>query len=361
MNINFKKRVSEIPYHKFITGSNFANLSDIVYAEAVNKASFDKLDKNNIETYVKVEDDIFIYSIKNFTIKENQIIFCKTDYLLDLFAKLNNVKLSNLKLITHQAATPIIDKKLYKMKPKCISEWYSINIGYINDKLIPIPLGLGNYFSDVGLQPTDFTNNLISKESSRINKIFCSFDTETNPIRKKYMDFAEVNPLIFYTSEERLDKYKFFENLNKYNYSLCPAGVGMDTHRFWESLYSGCVPVAKKNYIYDKYFFENYISFTDIKELNDFNGKKASLNDELLNKLNLDFWEKLINLKKVDSEEVHTVDIKEINYKKDKLVLKKKYTRFKILNSKFSLKIKFLDLFKTFFGFNEKLYIKYWH
>ena len=49
----------------------------------------------------------------------------------------------------------------------------------------------------------------------------------------------------------------------------------MDTHRFWESLYSGCVPVAKKNYIYDKYFFENYISFTDIKELNDFNGKKA--------------------------------------------------------------------------------------
>ena len=135
----------------------------------------------------------------------------------------------------------------------------------------------------------------------------------------------------------------------------------MDTHRFWESLYSGCVPVAKKNYIYDKYFFENYISFTDIKELNDFNGKKASLNDELLNKLNLDFWEKLINLKKVDSEEVHTVDIKEINYKKDKLVLKKKYIRFKILNSKFSLKIKFLDLFKTFFGFNEKLYIKYWH
>ena len=73
----------------------------------------------------------------------------------------------------------------------------------------------------------------------------------------------------------------------------------MDTHRFWESLYSGCVPVAKKNYIYDKYFFENYISFTDIKELSDFNGKKASLNDELLNKLNLDFWEKLINLKRL--------------------------------------------------------------
>ena len=94
--------------------------------------------------------------------------------------------------------------------------------------------------------------------------------------------------------------------------------------------------------------------------MSDFNGKKF-LNDELLNKLNLNFFEKLINLKKVDSEEVHTVDIKEINYKKDKLVLKKKYTRFKILNSKFSLKIKFLDLFKTFFGFNEKLYIKYWH
>ena len=75
MNINFKKRVSEIPYHKFITGSNFANLSDIVYAEAVNKASFDKLDKNNIETYVKVEDDIFIYISKFYYQRKSNNIF----------------------------------------------------------------------------------------------------------------------------------------------------------------------------------------------------------------------------------------------------------------------------------------------
>ena len=153
MNLNFATKVSEIPLNKFITGSNFAHLSDIVYSEAVSKEFFEKLDKNNIEAYQELDNDIYIYSIKRFSIKENQIIFCKTDYLLDLFAKLENVKLSNIKLITHQAATPIIDKKLFKMKPNCISEWYAINVGYVNDKLIPIPLGLGNYFSDVGIQP----------------------------------------------------------------------------------------------------------------------------------------------------------------------------------------------------------------
>ena len=39
----------------------------------------------------------------------------------------------------------------------------------------------------------------------------------------------------------------------------------MDTHRFWESLYSD-VSVAKK-IIYMILFFENYISFTDIKRV----------------------------------------------------------------------------------------------
>ena len=49
---------------------------------------------------------------------------------------------------------------------------------------------------------------------------------------------------------ERADKLKFHDyikKLNDYKFVLCPRGKGTDTHRFWEILLVGSVPIVEKN------------------------------------------------------------------------------------------------------------------
>ena len=63
-------------------------------------------------------------------IKENDIIFCNSKFIKDLFHLLNKVNnLKNIKIITHQTDL-LVDEAVFKNKPKSVSEWYSINVGF---------------------------------------------------------------------------------------------------------------------------------------------------------------------------------------------------------------------------------------
>lgn len=361
MSFNFFEHISNLSCEKFITGSNFAKNSDIVYSEATNYKGFKSLQTNNIESYSKVDNDIYIYSIKNFEIEENQIIFCKTDYLLDLFSKLKKVKLKNVKLITHQAATPKIDEKLFKLKPKCISLWYAINVEFENDKLVPIPLGLNSFYSKSGLKPENYKNSGVNKLQSKKNKIYTSFNLTTNKKRKYYLDFAKKNKIIFNIESNRVNEMIYFNKLKEHKYIFCPPGVGEDTHRFWEAIYAGSIPIAEKNYIYDKYFRNYYISFEKIENINLSSLKEKNFNQELLNMLNIDFWFSKLKSVKINSNECESVNLSNSDFQKRRNKLRKKYVRYKIYNSKVSYKNKIYDYFDTYFNFNEKLFFKYWH
>jgi hypothetical protein len=44
---------------------------------------------------------------------------------------------------------------------------------------------------------------------------------------------------------ERFELY--VDNLRRYAFCLCPRGNGIDTHRMWEALYLGCIPIVKKH------------------------------------------------------------------------------------------------------------------
>lgn len=48
----------------------------------------------------------------------------------------------------------------------------------------------------------------------------------------------------------------FYDELKTYKYCVSPRGVGMDTHRFWESLMFNVVPIVIKDTI--SHFYENF-------------------------------------------------------------------------------------------------------
>jgi len=131
---------------QILNSYNFARNSDIVFSEILTHDQFNKL---NIEDYTIINKNsrFVFYKLNKFHLKENDVIFCNTDMVKSLFVLLKDVKnLKNIKLITNQTDT-LIDKSLFNLKPNCIKDWYSVNVGFKSENLIPIPLGLSNNYS----------------------------------------------------------------------------------------------------------------------------------------------------------------------------------------------------------------------
>ena len=66
---------------------------------------------------------------------------------------------------------------------------------------------------------------------------------------------------------------KYHDSLKNYRFVLCPWGNGIDTHRIWETLYSGNIPVTKQHHTFSTsqelpiIFVDSYEEITEKKLL----------------------------------------------------------------------------------------------
>jgi len=285
---------------EFISSYKFSKIADVVYSGIFLEEQIRDLNLKNFKVLQKNQDYLEIKT-KEFELKENFIIFSRIDDLEGLFYLLKNVNLENIKLISHQSDKSITEK-LYKSKPKCISSWFSVNIDIIKDDLISIPIGLANNHPK-NLSPNDFTtikntNNLFFSNYKEKEIIYVNFQKSTNyKEREKIYNFFSKFEWAKVQNPNQ-DKKIYLKNLNEIFFTLTPFGNGFDTHRFWEALYSGSVPVLKyhKSYEYAKdlpvLFIDEYSNITEDYLLNEIPTLvNKSYNFE---KLYFDYWEKSI-------------------------------------------------------------------
>ena len=304
-----------------INGNNFAKYSNLVFSEDLSTKEFNEAysfdDNIKILKEVKNERASSVWYVKkDFTLKENDVIFCHTEVVELLFESLKSINnLHNLKLITHQSDRTIT-KKLFTKKPSCISHWYSVNVAYENPQLTPIPLGI-NDFTFFDYMNEEILKNYFYKEKTsgeKIEKLYVNFNFNTNR-RERSNLFEFFNKKTWAVVEyPHKDPKKYYENIQKYKFVLCPWGNGYDTYRFWESLYLGSIPITKNHKAYKNFedlpavFINNYKTI-DIQSLD----KKKNLVEE---KLNIKYWLNLINLNKVDSIEEIKVSHKDYEFDK---------------------------------------------
>ena len=149
--------------HNLITSYNFARGCNKVFVEAVTHDQYEIV-KTNSSKIVSKNKEMIIYKNTNIEIYENDSIFCHSSFIKELFFHLKKIKnLNNLKLVTSQSDVQI-NKQLYSIKPNCISEWYSINVNYNAENLIPIPLGIANNYSPKNIRFLDLRNNKSKEE-----------------------------------------------------------------------------------------------------------------------------------------------------------------------------------------------------
>tara|TARA_Y100000816_G_scaffold258348_1_gene213124 strand:+ start:4393 stop:5427 length:1035 start_codon:yes stop_codon:yes gene_type:complete len=290
-----------------ITSYNFARGCNKVFVEAVTHDQYEMV-KTNSSKIVGQNKEMIIYKNTNIEIHENDSIFCHSSFIKELFFHLKKIKnLNNLKLITSQSDVQI-NKQLYRIKPDCISEWYSINVNYKAKNLIPIPLGLANNYSPKNIRFLDLRNNK-SREKKKINRIYCNFNPNTNDKERQDIFHISKKDKIFSFDQPSLSISEYINRIDEHKYVLAPWGNGFDTHRVWEALYLGSIPIIKRHITY-QYLDENSILFIDEYEdinkptIENFEKRYSELNKEILN---IQFWIMKIHKNKVISNEKSTL------------------------------------------------------
>lgn len=175
-------------------------------------------------------------------IREAKVIFCpshKLQTFLDEFGSEINAKVLLAGNSDHEFHTLPVDI------PRSVRHLFLQN-SFISDFSLvsTLPIGIENIRWGVNGHP-----NLMKKKkswSNRQNKVLVGPFGLTHPDRVTLPKVFEGNEDIFLV-KERMSPKSYSLLMNDFRYVAAVRGNGVDTHRFWESLYRGAIPIVGSN------------------------------------------------------------------------------------------------------------------
>jgi len=193
------------------------------------------------------------YKNKNIPLKNNLKIFCYTwilenwlSMLIDIFSKIDQP----FELYFHNSDGNFLPSHYTILKElSCIKKIYAQNntVLTVFDEINPVlqvvtlPIGQANsqWIHGNSQILLESINNPVQKE----NHIYLNFSiTHPSRIACKRSLMGKGIPWI----EDK--KYPdYIKTLATYKFCICVEGNGLDTHRFWECLYLGVLPICIKN------------------------------------------------------------------------------------------------------------------
>eukprot|EP00039_Didymoeca_costata_P000416 m.45483 g.45483 ORF g.45483 m.45483 type:complete len:438 (+) comp10249_c0_seq2:301-1614(+) len=141
-----------------------------------------------------------------------------------------------------------------------VKGWYAQNVVMRHPKLFPIPIGLGLHNGFPGSPHTVDTiqrMNQIRKEAPEflLRKKTILFDKGTlgSPGSRRYQHRDALHNAIskcesngLFERMPRGDPVSTWGHYSSHQFALAPTGMGWDTHRLWELLFFGTVPILKR-------------------------------------------------------------------------------------------------------------------
>ena len=180
-------------------------------------------------------------------IKENDILFVKTDYLYDeTFQRAFLPRIKNkFTLVTGISSYNVQGKETDILNNENVKHWFCTNPPDVNNKkIVPLPIGFEEKERAGGNQGV-LNNAMLTapKWSNKSDKLYLPYhDVGTNPRRDAQIKLLSSLPYVE-VETERLEFAQYLNKMSKYKYILCLSGAGDDTHRNYEALLVGSTPV----------------------------------------------------------------------------------------------------------------------
>lgn len=201
------------------------------------------------------------HALPHTTNKQNTILFIGNlnspivliSYLNEALSYINNIDNKELKytLILSITDETIRPDKIINI-PDSIKNIYIANINYDHDKIKFMPLGIEHRNKEY----RHMMNNDITKQRNIL--CYCNFSLDTHKDRKTVYSLIRDKNFILRENMGNWATYsisreQFFDRLNNSKFVLCPRGAGIDTHRFYETLYCGAIPIVVKEHFHSIY------------------------------------------------------------------------------------------------------------
>ncbi len=329
-----KNSSNKIQLENYFRSYDLAKLSDFIFSETISIDEFNKINKNFYEIYRNKELVTYINPIVS--LSDGDIVFSKTEYVNSLFKLLYGSPLKNLTLITHQSDIEI-KNRLYSKKPKAISRWFSVNVSIEKDDLYSIPIGFANEHYNKNINPDVYgIKNQLTKKSDHI---YINFNPNTNYLERAKILKSFIDNKDFVIASNNSEMAEYRDDLEKYKYVLCPPGNGIQTHRLWEAMYFGSIPVVKDSILYKSFKKLNIIFVDDFKNIK-IEELSKNINNQAINykKFFKDYYEVIFTKENNQQVNKHILELslKALNNIKRKYLLVSKFNKFyKPIRSKF--------------------------
>lgn len=232
-----------------------------------------------------------------------EVVFCKIDEVMRFFERVRLTR-RRVVLVTGQGDFPC-DGWRQSFLPKNVDRWFATNVTQQHPRITALPLGLGSPSSS-----TTLTAKAISEgrweARPRDKWLYVNFRPYTNPaLRGPVFEFFQ-NRLEDWVSFEppgvRGDNERFLDQILRHRFILCPPGNGVDTHRMWEALVAGAIPVVLRSQAMEPFrdlpilFVEDYREVT--RDLLERAWAEIRVPDETPELMYEDYWRKRIQAAK---------------------------------------------------------------
>lgn len=230
----------------FVTGNDFLLLADYVLDDHIN----------NLKPISKI--------------KNGDVIFLKTEFARKFFKFYFNQIDKKLILITHNSDMEVSMNFRKFLDDTRIIVWFAQNPGFFHPKLVPIPIGFEN--SAWHPENLDYIRSLnltkLPEWHERKILLYVNFDYRTNAdARKSLMLMFQKYPKEVLVVKKRIDYKSYLDNIANSKFVLCPRGNGLDTHRFYETVLMGSIPVVENSTLFPLYRNSTVLVLDDLKYL----------------------------------------------------------------------------------------------
>lgn len=229
-----RPRPAEFQCYDFVHGDRFLKMADIVLRKKERSDYYEVKDWTNKKI-------LFFEDIPS-SWDNPKLIFMNTE---DVKEFLNHIeKLQNpFVLLSHNSDTNITSEYIPLCENDKLIHWFTQNPYIQHPKISFLPIGLANPIWPHGNYPIF---SIVQSFAQMKNlTYYANFLIETNRTAREYcLDILQKKGIPYFAKSPPL---QYLMQLKKSIFCICPEGNGVDTHRLWETLYMGSVPVLLKN------------------------------------------------------------------------------------------------------------------
>ena len=239
---------------------------------------------------------------------DNDICYIKTDFFVH--GKINWRGEIHPKTIKDVCVVGHSDYSINGEIAKKFKKIFCVNRNTNVENVFGIPLGITNDCADSEQHRIYGDRNIMinvhNENITKTNLAYLNFNISTYPYERNYIyqKFKNENWVTTGNNDTTLDsRIKFLRDIKSSKFVFCPRGNGIDTHRLWETLYMGSIPIV---------IYENaHHLFTDLPIL--FINNWEIITEKYLNEKYIEFTNKNWNLEKLNQSYWNNFILEKLN------------------------------------------------